>query len=194
MSRAVVGVDRAVVAVLGVLLLLAGGALALWALGRWPAGWWPGTTEEVDASGLTALPEHPWWPWALGVVAVVAVALALRSLVAHAVRPRVGSLRLQPAPLPGRLRADLGAVAGAASRALQAQPGVDECGARLRLERHVPVVELHARVDASTPVSAVRAAVDRTREELSAVVPEGAVALRVTVTVDRNRYDNPRVR
>lgn len=193
MSRGVLVLDRAVLLVLGVTLLIASAFLVVWGLGRLPAA-----AEELDLTGLHAVPEHPWWPWVLAVGGVLAVLVGLRSLLAHARRRRVRRIGLPAAPdspdgLRGRLRLDLPAVAGAAAEALTRTGQVESARGHVVVDRGTTVVELVARVDASADLSGLRAAVDRVRDTLAVVLPPGTAHLRVRLDVRRARVENARV-
>lgn len=193
MSRAVVGLDRVVLVLLALVLGAASAGLAVWGLGRWPAA-----PEELDLAVLRGLPEHPWWPWALAVGGVLAVLLALRSLVAHARRERVrritlGSGEQADGTVTGALRLDLAATARAAAEALARDEQVDSARGHVVVDRGATVVELVARVDAGVDLDALHAAVDRCRDQLSAVVGEGTAAIRVRLDVRRSRTENRRV-
>lgn len=195
MSRGVLALDRVVLAVLGLVLLAAGGALVLWGLGRWP-----GAPDELDLAALTTVPDAAAWPWALGVGGLVAVLLGLRALVAHAYRRRVRQVPLPVAPgdapgdAPGgRLVLDLPAAARAAAQAMEREAEVEQARGHVVVDRGRTVVELVARVDAGADLARVRTIVDRTHAGLAAVLPPGTAQLRVRLDVRRARAENARV-
>lgn len=190
MSRGLLLLDRLVVLLLGVAVIVSSAFVVVWGLGRWP-----GAPAEMDLGMARTLPEQPWWPWVLGVGGAAAVLVGLRAIVAHARRRRVRRIGLPPtADGPaGRLRLDLPAVAGAAADVLARSPHVFAARGHLVQERDATVLELVARVDASADLAGLRAAVDRTRDELAVVLPAGAVHLRVRLDVRRSRVENARV-
>ncbi|WP_380169241.1 hypothetical protein [Jannaschia sp. R86511] len=189
MSRGVLALDRVVVLLLGVLVVLGSAFLAVWGLGRWP-----GSPAEVSLTWFNGVPEHPWWPWALGVGGVLAVLVGLRAVLAHARRGRVRTAGLRGADdVPGRARADLAAVVEAAAEQLSRTPWVDSARGHVVLDRGTTVLELVAHVDAAADLATVRAAVDRTRDQLAVVLPAGTVHLRVRLDVRRSRVENSRV-
>lgn len=191
MSRGVLALDRFVLAVLGLVLLSAGGALVLWGLGRWP-----GAPDELDLAPLTTVPDAAAWPWALGVGGLVAVLVGLRALVAHAYRRRVRQVPLPGAPggAPGgRLVLDLPAAARAAAQAMEREAEVEQARGHVVVDRGRTVVELIARVDAGADLARVRTIVDRTHVGLAAVLPPGTAQLRVRLDVRRARAENARV-
>lgn len=189
MSRGVLLLDRTVLLLLGVTTLLTSAFLVVWGLGRWP-----GTPEEVSLSWVNGVPDHPYWPWALGAGGVLALLLGLRSLVAHARRRRVRQVGLpSDASTPGRLRVDLPAVADAAAEQLGRCPQVEAARGHVVLDRGTTVLELVVRVDAAVDLVTLRAAVDRTRDDLAVVLPPRTAHLRVRLDVRRSKVENPRV-
>ncbi|WP_336921354.1 hypothetical protein [Aquipuribacter sp. SD81] len=197
MSRGALALDRVAVALLGLVLLVGGGLLAVWGLGRLP-----GTVDEIDLGVLRGLPAHPWWPWAVGVAGAVAVLAGLRALFAHTVRPRVRDVTFaaagdgtDDARRPGgRLQADLPAVADAAAEVLSQAPGVHGCQGRAVPGRDGAVVDLRARVAAETDPAALHRAVQAVADGLARTLPPGTASLRVSLDVRRGRYEAPRVR
>jgi hypothetical protein len=189
-SRGVLLLDRVTVLLLGVAVTAASAVTVLWGLGRWP-----GLGDQVDLGAARELPEHPRWPWGLGLVGAVAVLVGLRALLSHARRPRVRRVALPaPASASTRLRADLPAVASAAARALARSAQVETARGHVVVDRGTTVVEVVARVDASADLRELRRDLDRTREELAAVLPPGTTQLRARLDVHRSRVENARVR
>lgn len=189
MSRGVLALDRVVLLLLGVTLLVASAFLVVWGLGRWP-----GSPDEVSLTWFNGVPEHPWWPWALGVGGTLAVLVGLRAALAHARRRRVRRIGLPgDDSVRGRVRADLPAVADAAAEQLARSPQVEAARGHVLVDRGTTVLELVARVDAAADLAGVRAAVDRTRDDLAVVLPPGTVHLRVRLDVRRSRVENARV-
>jgi len=189
MSRGLLLLDRTVLLLLGATTLLASAFLVVWGLGRWP-----GTPDEVSLTWFNGVPEHPWWPWALGVGGVLTLLLGLRALVAHARRRRVRQVALpSDASTPGRLRVDLHAVADAAAEQLGRCPQVETARGHVVVDRGTTVLELVARVDAAADLVALRAAVDRTRDDLAIVLPPRTTHLRVRLDVRRSKVENSRV-
>lgn len=189
MSRGVLLLDRTVLLVLGVTTLLASAFLVVWGLGRWP-----GTPEEVSLTWFNGVPDHPYWPWALGVAGVLALLLGLRSLLAHARLRQVRHVGLpSDASTSGRVRVDLSAVADAAAQQLGRCPQVEASRGHVVVDRGSTVLELVARVDAGADLARLREAVDRTRDDLAVVLPPGTARLRVRLDVRRSKVENSRV-
>lgn len=190
MSRRLLVLDRLVLLVLGVALVVSSAFLVVWGAGRWP-----GAPDELDLAVLRSVPEHPWWPWALGLGGVLAVLVGLRALLSHARRRRVREVGLPGSEggRAGRLRVDLPAVASAAAAGLARSPQVLAARGHVVVDRGTTVVEVVARVDAGADLHALREAVDRTRDELAVVLPPGTAHVRVRLDVRRARVENARV-
>lgn len=188
MSRARVLLDRVVVALLGLLLLGGGAAAAVWG-----AGLWPDAPDRVTLPYLAELAEQPWWPWLLAVGGPVLAATGIGAVVSHLVPARIRRVALPATTVPGRLRADLPAVAAAAATALAQRPEVQTAHGSVLRDRDRVVLDLVARVDASTDLAQVDAALRGVGEQLGTMLPAGAADLRLRLTVRRTSIENPRV-
>ncbi len=179
LSRSGVGADRVVLAVAG----LAGVALG--------AGYLLDRAGVVDVrANLVLRPaalaaDEPWWPWAVGVAAVVLLLLGLRWAVAHVPVGRQGPVALRGGDSSGRLRADLGSVADAAADRLSGAWGVASASGRCVAERGRPTVVLAVSMSPQASPAALQPALDAVLAELAAVAGED-VPVRVEVTVARS--------
>ncbi len=211
MSRGTVVLDRAVLLLLGVVVLVISAFLVVWGLGRLPSA-----PAEVDLAVLRQVPDHPWWPWVLAVGGTLAVLVGLRSLLAHSRRRRVRHVTMSAAPdrvdrvdradradggagtdgaarAGGQLRLDLPAVATAAAESLSRNRWVSHARGTVVVDHGRPVLEILVRVDAAADLEDLRASIDRTRATLAVVLPPGTAHLRVRLDVHRARVENPRV-
>jgi len=191
MSRGVIAVDRVVVLLAGLLLLGGGTLTVLWQVRRLEL---PGPSVADGFDTLRSLPEHPLWLWGLGVVGVLSVLVALRSLWVHARRGRIGPVALAGTGTGGRLRVDLSAVAHAAAQTLAAGDPVESAQGTAVVDRGRQVVQLLARTDASVDLDQLQREVDATVADLAVMLNDSPVEVRVLLDVRRGRVDNPRVR
>lgn len=184
MTGAVTAIDRFAAFVLGVVLIVLGvGALL------WNTHWIPRTPELITAPGLVAASDTHWWPWAVAGVGLVLVVLSLRWLVAHLPLTRVKQTTFTVGD-GGVVSADLGEVAAAAPRALQANPNVHSAKGRAVLDRGERTIDLTVTSHSPTPLGAMIEAVDDVSAQIAAVLGEHAVATRTSVRVDtRKRRD-----
>lgn len=186
MTRVVIAIDRLAAFVFGVVLVALGvGALL------WKTHWIPRTPELITAPGLVTASQTHWWPWAVAGVGALLVVLALRWLVAHLPLTRIKQTTLSAGD-GGVISADLGEVADAAARALQASPDVYSAKGRAVLDRGVRTIELAVTSHSPTTLGAVIEAADEVSAQLGVVLGGDAVATRTLVHVDtRKRRDRP---
>lgn len=188
-GRRATGTDRAVLAVLGV-LLLAVGAVVVAAAAGWTTGVQigsaqlaPGTLQLDRAVSAT---EAPWWPWACAGAAVVLVVLGVLWLLAHLPAGREPDLTLPGSRTGERLRVVPDAVAVGAKDRLEADPRVQGARLAVRREHGHLVLTGSARVDARVDLPEMAALVDQVVQEAGAVL--GAhLAGRVRLLVARRR-------
>ncbi|MFE5294432.1 hypothetical protein ACFQ8T_19810 [Isoptericola sp. NPDC056618] len=159
--RHVVGADRALLTLLGLVLLVAGVGLVALASGWVPAGaGMPGPGEEVAVPAMAAAPDAPWWPAACAVAAVVMVVVGLWWLLAHRPGPRTTSMPLPGSRTRDRLRVVPDAVTRAATAELDDDPRVRSAALGLAEEHGRLVLVGRVRVAPRTDVTAVGTLVD----------------------------------
>lgn len=180
MSRALAGLDRTVVLVLG-LLLVGVGVLAV----VWQRGLVDRLDGTISAPGLTTAAESSWWPWAVGAAGVLLVLVALRWLVAHLAGRSGTRVRLPGSDRSGRLTADLAAVATAAAESVLGTPGVRACNGRAVDDRGRRTVQLMVTLDPTADLPPVVAAAERACGEVGQALPDGSLAARVHLRVAR---------
>jgi hypothetical protein len=143
--------NRAVLAVLGLVLLVLGVGGLLAGLGRAPA-WLPVRADVPLLPADLAAPE--WAPWAGAAVAVVVGLAALRWLVAQAVRvPAGGTWQLADDPRAGTIVLTTADAAAPLAAELAARSDVSSATARLVGDPSRPT--LHVRVTAAPGASLV---------------------------------------
>ena len=184
MTRAVTAIDRLAAFVFGVVLIALGAGALLW-----NTHWIPRTPEVITAPGLVTASETHWWPWAVAGVGLLLVVVALRWLVAHLPMTRVRQTTLSVGT-GGVVSADLGEVADAAGRALQASPDVHSAKGRAVLDRGHRTIDLTVTSHSPTTLGAVIEAADEVSAQIAVVLGDDAVATRTVVHVDaRKRRD-----
>lgn len=155
MSRATTGLDRAVTLVLGA-LLVAGGVLAL----GWYYAWWAWFPDNADTGSALEVIGYGWWPWALGVAAVLLFVLGLRWLVAHAPGRRVSTLRLPGSGSQGRLEVDARSAVAAACGELQRRHDVRSAQGVVRRDRGQLLIDVRAMLEPRSDLGSVAGALD----------------------------------
>ncbi|MEO6880502.1 MAG: alkaline shock response membrane anchor protein AmaP [Mycobacteriaceae bacterium] len=179
MSRRLAGLDRVVVAVVGLVLVAVGVLAVLWQ--RDLVSWLQPriTTRPLGDATTTA-----WWAWAVGAVGAVLMVVALRWLFAHLFRARVGSAILAGSDRTGRLSVELGAVAAAAAKQLDAEPGVSGTKSAVRSERGCRTIVLTVTAESDADVPHVISAVERVHDELATALPDPSIAVRVQLHIN----------
>ncbi|CAN5338488.1 hypothetical protein BH11ACT6_BH11ACT6_00170 [soil metagenome] len=185
MKRSTVIVDRLACAVAGLALLSLGVAGAAWARGD--------LTYSVSTAWSDQAVSAAWWPFALGAVAIVLVAVGIAWLFGHRLGQTPG-----PAALPGStgsslLTVDLDSAAEAAAASLGQHPMVLSAAGRCRADRGQKVIEVHLEIDPATDLTALSAAVERTRADLAIALAGVPFSHRVLLRAARRRKGGARV-
>jgi hypothetical protein len=184
MTRLATAVDRLAALIFGIGLILLGVGLLLW-----NTHWIPDTPDTITAPGLVTATETHWWPWAVAAAGVLLVLLALRWLFAHTPKTRLKGLRLSVGP-GGDVTADLGQVADAAARALQASPDVHSAKGRAVVDRGVRTLDLTVTAYSPTTLAGLIEVVDAVNGQIANALGDSAVATRTLLHVDgKGRHD-----
>lgn len=189
MSRAVVAWDRIVTLLLGLVLIAAGVAAALWWLGTFPG--WPTQLRTEQTVQLTQ--QQPWWPWVVGVVGIVLILLGLRWLVSHLPNRGISHLRLPGSNTHGKLDAQVRPIAAAAADAFGRTPGVRSARGVIQQERGQLIAKLQATVEPRADLRTIAAAADQVSSHLRQVMQRDDIVCQVNLTVARSEHAPPRV-
>lgn len=192
MKRSVVGFDRVVVLLAGLVLLAVGAATAAWGAGRLDEVW-TAAPQELQLKTATDAFAASWWPWAAGAAGVVFVLLALWWLAAHVPRRGAGTVSLPGTSRTGRLLIDPSAPAAVAAEVLAEAPGVRSSRGRVVRDRGRLVVELKATVEPDADLTAVVAATDAVTGDLAHVLGRDDARARVHLVVARSARHERRV-
>ncbi len=182
MSRAVIGLDRILTFVVGLVLLALGVAGALWWRGSFPS--WPHTLNLRSVLDLTT---QPWWPWAAGLVGLVLLLAGLRWLVSHLPSPAVTHLTLPGSTPAGALVAQARPVAAAAAEALQQTTEVRSARGTVRQERGQLTVRLTATIDPHADLHLIAATADHVAADLAKVLQRDDLHCQVLPGQPRHR-------
>lgn len=178
--RRVVGVDRTLVTLVGVLLVLGGAGLVAVRAGLLPSVASPDVELDVGADVVA----QPWWAGACAVAGVVLVALGLWWLLAHRAGPRTSRLTLPGSRTGDRLRVVPDVVTHAAVAELEIDPHVRSAALALREEAGVLVLTGRVRVAPRADVAALGDLVGGTARRTAEVLSRD-LAGRVHVAVVR---------
>ncbi|MFB9377587.1 hypothetical protein ACFFKU_14050 [Kineococcus gynurae] len=192
MSRGVVGLDRFLALLAGLVLVVVGVAVAAWPLGYLKQVW-PAMPDELRLQTAGDVVGASWWPWAAGGAGVVLALLALWWLLAHVPRRGAGDLSLPGSDRAGRLMVDADAPASAAADVLADAPGVRSARGRTIRDRNQLVVELTVVTEPDADLDAVVSASDAVVADLARVLGRPDARARVQITVARRGRSGSRV-
>lgn len=187
MSRATVAVDRVVLTLIALVLLGAGVGGILWWSGRLAV------SDTVDLKSLAPVTHQPWWPWAVGALAVVLVLLGLRWLAAHLPDRGVSQLVLAGSDASGRLVVDASSAVAAAAHHLEQTPGVTGVRGLIQQDRGQLVARFNTSLDRRADLHLVAEAADEVTAQLRTVLQRDDVVGSVQLRVSRSDAPPPRV-
>lgn len=192
MGRAVLGLNRSLALLTGLVLLGLGLATAAWGAG-WLVEVWTSAPRTLQLKTATDAFATTWWPWAAGIGGAVLVLLGSWWLLAHLPRRGVGLLPLPGSGDGGRLLIDPAGAASTAADVLGDTAGVRSSSSRVLRDRGQLVVELRATVEPSADLTSVVAATDAVSADLQQVLGRDDARARVRLTVARRGRTPSRV-
>lgn len=191
MRRSILGFDRVLVLLLGLLLILVGVAAVGWQTG-FLESLWPDVPDEVAVDSGQVTGSSSFAALA-GIVGGALVVIGLWWLLAHLPRRSVGSLRLPSGAQPGRLLVDPGPAVATAAEVLAEDPMIRSAKGAVLADRGELVVRLRATVDPDVDLGAVVDACDAVLADLAHVLPTDQLRSRVELSVLRRGAVGPRV-
>ncbi|MFF2622924.1 hypothetical protein [Oerskovia jenensis] len=186
MNRTVLRLDRALLALAGLVLVVVGVAALLWTTGTL-AEYVDGVPATLDTSAATDADSQSWWPYATGAVALVLAIVAVWWMLAHLPARTVPEQDLPGSSRTVRLRIDRGAVADATARAAQQIPSVRRATATLRDEGAELVLSLLVTVDPATDLPGLATRLDDVLADAATVLPDDRLRSRTTVRMRSSR-------
>ena len=123
MSRRLAGIDRLLVALVGLALVLGGVVIVGWCM---RVGLARSAVAHAEPRWYATAPQQDWWEWALAGTTVVTAVVGVWLLLANLRPNRPGAIELDTRDLPevGTATVHAGQVAAAAAAALTDHPGV----------------------------------------------------------------------
>ena len=192
MRRSVLGLDRVMATLLGLILLIIGLAMAAWYNGTLRR-LWPQFPEKLSTAAANDIVNTTWWPWAAGGVGALTVLLGLWWLLAHLPRRSINSLVLPGSGRSGRLVVDPAGPADTAAEVLADTPGIRTAHSKVRHDRGQLVVALTATMDPRADLSEIITAADAVATDLQAVLGRDDARARILLSVARRGRTQPRV-
>ncbi len=194
MNRTVLRLDRALLALAGLVLVVVGVAALLWATGTL-AELFDGVPDALDTTATQDAAAQPWWPAATGALAVVLGVVSLWWMLAHLPARSISEQDLPGSTRTMRLRISRDAVANATAHAAQQIPSVHRATATLHDEGPDLVLSLVVTVDPATDLPALAARLDRLLADTATVLPDDRLRSRTTIRIRSSRRPDraPRV-
>jgi hypothetical protein len=183
-SRRTARGNRIGMAVIGLVLIVAGAAALARGLAIRPALLGPAHAAVIDEQTRRYAAGH-WWFWpALAAIAVVVAVLALRWLAVQTRSDAIGHIGLEPDPRHGVTRLSAGAATGAFEDDLSASPYVQRVNATVTGAPTTPrlalTVTLHTDADPAGANRRINQALARLRHALETERLTATVRIRTT--------------
>ncbi|MCL8494525.1 alkaline shock response membrane anchor protein AmaP [Corynebacterium sp. B5-R-101] len=168
MSKTLAGIDRTILAVLGLLLI---------ALGAWPilihfevpfatylASW-------VDHDTWAGLPEQTWWPYALCLATIICSLAGLWLVISNLRHHRFNSVPSDASDEEGAIKTEMSAIAGAVADTLAAVEGVEKVSRLVAYDRSRPTLQYEVLADPDTPLLRIKDAIEVNDSDFRAAFP-----------------------
>ena len=192
MRRFVLGLDRTLAILLGLILFVLGVAAAGWYTGG-VRRLWPTFPKKLSTVGAIDVLSTGWWPWAAASTGTLVILLGLWWLLAHLPQRGVGMLVLPGSGKPGRLLVDPTGPASTAAEVLADTPGIRSTRGKALRDRGELVVALTGTIDPRADLTDVIAATDAVATDLQTVLGRDDVRARIHLSVARRARRQPRV-
>lgn len=190
MKRRTVTIDRLTCGLVGAAITSTGLMAAAWAHGdlHVPAG------SRLTIDHLDTALDAPWWPFALGAVAVVLVVVGLRWLFGHRPGQSVGTVSVPGSSTTGTLTVDLDTAASAAAAALGQHPLIETASGTAVVDRGQHVLELDVKVEpGATALIALDTVLEDARRDLATALKGIDFTTRILVRTARKPSGATRV-
>ena len=168
MSKKLAAVDRALLAILGILLI---------AWGVWPilihfdvsfatylASW-------VDHDTWAGLPGQSWWPFALGLATIICALTGLWLVISNLRHHRFNSMPSEESNEEGAITTEMPAIAGAVADTLADIEGVEKVSRLVAYDRSRPTLQYEVLADPDTPLLRIKDAIEVNDSDFRAAFP-----------------------
>ena len=178
MSKALAGVDRTILAIVGVLLI---------ALGAWPilihfnVSFATYLATWVDHDTWAGLPEQGWWPYALGLATIVCALAGLWLVISNLRHHRFSAVSSEQSNEEGAIKTEMSAIAGAVADTLAEVEGVEKVSRLVAYDRSRPTLQYEVLADPDTPILRIKDAIEVNDRDFRAAFPDVDVDTRYKV-------------
>lgn len=189
MKRRTIAVDRLACAVAGAALVALGLAAAAWERGDLPVP----ADSTLTIPNSDSLFDTFWWPYALGAVALVLIAVGVRWLLSHRPGQTPGPAALPGSTGTGPLTVDLNSAAVAAAAGPSEHPHVHSASGHCRADRGQRVIEIDLKIDPRADLGELTSAIEGTRRDLETALDGVSFSSRILLSAARGSGAGARV-
>lgn len=169
MSHGLAAFDRIILFLLGASALVLGAvALAV----RFEVPQAQELAGQIDVARAGELTNYSWWNVALGITAVVGIALGCSWLVANLRRRGFNKVRSSASDTTGTVDIALTRVSAAIDRDLERFDDVNRVTHRVAMDRSRPTITWTVNAEPTVDLAALRSAIERTDEDFRAAVED----------------------
>lgn len=172
MSKTLAGVDRVILAILGLLLI---------ALGAWPilihfdVRFATYLADWVDHETWAGLPKQSWWVYALAAATVVMALVGLWLIIANLRHRRFNVVHSDASNEDGAIKTSMNAIAGAVADTLANVEGVEKVSRLVAYDRARPTLQYEILADPDTPILRIKDAIEVNDQDFRAAFPDADV-------------------
>ena len=172
MSKTLAGVDRLILALLGIVLI---------ALGVWPilihfnVEFATYLAKWVDHDTWACLPEQSWWVYALAAATVVMALVGLWLIIANLRQRRFNTVHSDASNEDGSIKTSMNAIAGAVADTLATVDGVEKVSRLVAYDRARPTLQYEILADPETPILRIKDAIEVNDQDFRAAFPDADV-------------------
>ncbi|QBJ95630.1 hypothetical protein ERC79_06325 [Rhodococcus sp. ABRD24] len=174
--------NRLLVLVVGIVLAIAGATAIAWERN---VQFVRDRVAHLDRDRLIAVPEQPWWHWALGTTLAASLILGILVLAVDLTRRRAAPSQLLESATGTPVSIDLGPVATSVAAELATLPGVHRARGRAVSDRGLATISVTLDAAADADVDAITRASERIAATTTSAIDGAEVAVRVLLHLDR---------
>ena len=169
MSKKLAGVDRFILAILGLVLI---------SLGVWPilihfdVEFATYLAKWVDHDTWASLPEQSWWVYVLAGATVVLALLGLWLIIANLRHRRFNTVHSDASDEGGAIKTSMTAIAGAVADTLSNVDGVEKVSRLVAYDRARPTLQYEIMADPDTPLMRIKDAIEVNDRDFRAAFPD----------------------
>ena len=191
MKRGAAVINRLLVLVVGLALAVAGAGALAWDRGVATVR---KAASHLDRDQVAAVPDQPWWHWALGAAIAVGVILAVVVLVVDLARRRAAPSTMLETFTDTAVAIDLGPIADGVAVELGRLPGVRRARGRAVSDRGLDTIQVTLDADPHCDIAALVRSAERVAATTTSALGGTAVAdVAVRVLLHLDRADHPPV-